>query len=666
MNRNRKSQQSSSDGEGRLRTRHVWNSHFPYDITPWYPLVLLVITFGVFSQNVFHEFTYDDQKAVLDDPRIWQWDIEAFVFPYGQFYWGLVVRPLTYMVDYSLFGLSPGGYHLHNLFWHSLCVVCVFFFLRKLTQEPTVSFFGALIFAIHPIHVEAVSNITNRKELLALAFLLMAFLCYIRFLEGATSGKWGWFFVGVLCWAIGLLSKQIVIVLPLLLVVYEFLLAPKDQRFLTKNIPLLLGILGVGILPLLWYALYVLDITEFQTSTSLSYTLKGYRGELTYFALVATSARAFWSYILLLVWPSGLCPNHLVDLSPSFLDLKALFAWSGLIAFIIIMFRLSNRRPVLAFGMFWFFISFIPISNWVPSSYILADRYMYMPSVGYCIILVTLSQAFYRWLVTARPRRAAVIASLLAAALTIGYTSTTLAYNQNWSNQKTIMDYMLRCNPLSPQAYNGLGIYYLKQGEYAKSVENFSRSIQLGHYTSYSNRGNAFYQLEQYQAALKDYNQAIAFKPHWGDPYNNRGTLFYEMGQYQAALKDYHQAIALKPYWGEPYFNRGILYLAQKKYDSAIKDFTEALNRFADQSRVFNARGLAYEKLNNWTKAQEDYAKAIGSDPSNGEAFFNLGRVQLHNDELEAAILSYQQSKELGWGKADEVLKVLRKKGYLQ
>ncbi|MDX1410723.1 MAG: tetratricopeptide repeat protein [Nitrospirales bacterium] len=666
MNRNRKSQQTSLKGKRRLQPRPVLNSYFPKDIPRWYPLLLIVITLGVFSQNVSHQFTYDDQKAVLNDPRIWQWDIEAFVFPHGEIYWGLVVRPLTYMVDYSLFGLSPGGYHLHNLFWHSLCVVCVFFFLKKLTQEPTSSFFGALIFAIHPIHVEAVSNITNRKELLALAFLLIAFLCYIRFLEGTTSGKWGWFSVGVLAWGIGLLSKQIAIVLPPLLVVYEFLLVPKDQRFLTKNIPLLVGIFGIGSLPLLMYALYVLDITDFQTSISLSYTLKGYRGDLTYLALIATSARAFWTYLQLLVWPSGLCPNHLIDLSPSLLDVKALLAWSGLIAFVMIMLRLSTRWPVLAFGMFWFFISYIPISNWVPSSYILADRYMYMPSVGYCIILAALGQRLYKWLVTTSPRRAAGISSLFAIALTIGYASTTLAYNQHWSNQKALMDYMLQCNPLSPQAYNGLGIYYLKLGEYAKAVEHFSQSIRLGQSSSYNNRGNAYYHLKQYQAALEDYNQAMALKPHWGDPYNNRGTLFYELGKYQAALKDYQQAITLNPYWGEPYFNLGILYLAQKKYAQAIEDFTKALNKMGDQSRVFNARGLAYEKLDNWTKAQEDYAKAIASDPSNGEAFFNLGRVQLHNDELEAAILSYQKSKDLGWEKADDVLKVLRKKGYLQ
>ena len=625
-----------------------------------------MLTLGVFSQNFFHEFTYDDQIAVLDDPRIWQWDIKGFVLPYGQFYWGLVVRPLTYMVDYSLFGLSPRGYHLHNLFWHLLCVVCVFFFLIKLTKGATVSFFGALIFAIHPIHVEAVANITNRKELLALAFLLIAFLCYIRFLEGHTSGKWGWFVVGVLCWGIGLLSKQVAIILPPLLITYEILFVPKEQRFLTKNIPILLGILGMGSLALLLYAHYVLDITDFDESTHLSHTLKGYLGELTYLGLVATSARAFWTYIALLIWPSGLCPNHLVDLSSSFLDLRTLLAWSGLIAFIILMFGLSSRWPLLAFGMFWFFISFIPISNWVPSSYILADRYMYMPSVSYCIILGTLGQAMYRWLLTTRPRKAAGIVSLLAAALTAGYASTTLAYNQNWGNQKTLMDYMLQCNPLSPQAHNGLGIYYLQQSEYAKAVKHFSQSIQLGHFISYNNRGNVYYQLGQYPAALKDYNQAIALEPYNGDAFNNRGTLFYEMGQNEAALKDYHHAIKLKPFWGEPYFNLGILYLAEKKYDLAIMNFTTSLGKMADPSRVFNARGLAYEKLNNWTKAQEDYTNATISNPTNGEAFFNLGRVQLHNDELGAAILSYQQSSELGWGKADDVLRVLRKKGYLR
>jgi tetratricopeptide (TPR) repeat protein len=665
MNRNRNSQRTQQEGEGRLRPRSVFNFEFSYDITRWFPLLLIVITFGVYFQNVFHEFTYDDQKALLDDPRIWQWDIEAFVFHRGH-RWPLVVRPLTFMVDYSLFGFSPVGYQLHNLFWHTLCVVLVFFLLKKLTQTDFFSFFGALIFAIHPIHVEAVSNITNRKELLALAFLLIAFLCYIRFLEENSSRKWGWFLAGVLSWGFGFLSKQVAIILPLLLVAYEFLLVHRDQRFLTKNIYLPLGLIGVGSFALILYAHYVLDITNFQASVPLSYTLKGYLGELTYLALVATSARSFWNYMQLLVWPSGLCPNHLVELSTSFLDLRALLSWFWLIAFMIIAMTVSKRWPVVAFGMLWFFISYIPISNWLPSAYILADRYMYMPSVGYSIVLVALGQFFFGWLLRTRPQRAIGIASFLAAALTVGYTSITLAYNGHWSNQETIMTYMLRCNPLSPQAYNGLGIFYIKQGLYEKAAQNFSRSIELGNLISYDNRGNAFYGMGNYQAALKDYNHVIALKPGWERPYNNRGTVFYEMGEYEAALKDYSHAISLNPGWGEPYLNRGILYLAQKKYESAVDDFTQALDKLADQSRVYNARGLAYEKLDNWTMAQEDYGKAISSNPSNAEAFFNLGRVQLHNDELDAAILSYKKAKKLAWGKAEDVLKVLRKKGYLQ
>jgi tetratricopeptide (TPR) repeat protein len=427
-----------------------------------------------------------------------------------------------------------------------------------------------------------------------------------------------------------------------------------------------LGLVGIGSLPVLLYAHFVLDITNFQTSKILSWTLKGYRGDLTYPALLATSARAFWNYLQLLVWPSGLCPNHLVDLSPSFFDLKALLAWIGLIAFMMIAFTVSNRWPLLAFGMLWFFISFLPISNWFPSAYILADRYMYMPSVGYCIVLVALGQIFFGWLLRISPERAVRITGILAAALTVGYTSIALAYNGHWSNQMTLMTYMLRCNPLSPQAYNGLGGYYLKQGLHSKAVENFSQAIELGSLESYNNRGNAFFQMGEYQAALKDYNHVIGEKPNWDRPYNNRGTLFYELEDYQAALKDYNYAISLSLRWGEPYLNRGILYLAQQKYEKAVQDFTQALKKYYDQSRIYNARGLAYEKLEDWTKAREDYDMAILSDPSNGEAYFNLGRVQLHNDELDAAIRSYKTAKELGWEKAEAVLKVLRKKGYLQ
>lgn len=631
MIRNQKTQRTLPEGEVGFRPPVGFNITIAHEITRWFPLLLIIISFGVYFQNVFHEFTYDDKIWVVGDPRIWQWDIKGFFFPGGN-RWPLVVRPFTFMIDYSLFGFSPVGFQLHNLFWHSLCVVLVFFLLKKLTQTAIFSFFGALIFAIHPIHVEAVSNITNRKELLALAFLLIAFLCYIRFLEEHSSRKWGWFLAAGLSWGLGLCSKQVTIILPLLLVAYEILLVHRDQRFLTKNIFLLLGIIGVGSLQLLLYAHYVLDITNFQTSVVLSYTLKGYLGELTYLALVATSARAFWTYIQLLVWPAGLCPSHVVDLSPSFLDFRALLAWCGLMAFIIITLQLSFRWPVLAFGMIWFLMSFIPISNWVPSAYILADRYMYMPSVGYCLVLVALGQALYGWLLTTRPQRAIAIAGFLAAALTVSYTSTTLAYNRNWSNQESLFTSMLRCNPKSALAHNGLGTFYFEKGMYGKAREHFSRSIALGFMEAYNNRGNAF----------------------------------YAMGEYQAALKDYNYVISLKPDWGKPYLNRGILSLAQKNYQSAVKDFTQALEKLPNQSRVFNARGLAYEKLGNWTKAQEDYTKAITSDPSNAEAFFNLGRVQLNNDELDAAILSYQKAKELGWEKADNVLKVLRKKGYLR
>jgi len=632
MSRNKKHQRRFHNGDAKVSPQIGFNLQFLYEIEHWYPLLLFVIAIGVFSPSIFMDFTYDDYLVVLDDPRIRQWDIGGYFTRDEQAPGSRLVRTISFMLDYALFGFSPAGYHIQNLFWHALCAVLSFFLLRKLTHQPTFSFFGTLIFAIHPIHVEAVANISNRKEMLGLAFLLMAFLAYIQFLEAKTDRRWIWLMIGALFWVLGLLSKQFTFVLPPLLVAYEYLIVPKEQRFLTKNTTLLLGLVAIGSLLLFLYAHFILNITNLTASQGLPISVRGYRGDLSYLSLIATSGRVFWTYIQLLVWPAGLCPDYVVDLSTSFLDLRVLLGWSGLIAFLIIIFRLSPRWPVVAFGMLWFFISFAPISNWVPSAYILADRYMYMPSVGYCIILVTLTQALYGWLSTTHPRRAVGITSVFTFALTIAYTSITLAYTPYWSNQQILHTYILQCNPESGKGYLGLGDVYFEQGMYDKARDYYSRAIEKRLPVAYNNRGNAF----------------------------------YELGEYEAALKDYNHAISLNPKGGGPYLNRGILSLAQKQYESAVEDFTQALKKFPNQSRPFNARGLAYEKLGNWTKAKEDYGKAISSDSSNGEAYFNLGRVQLHHDELGAAILSYQKAKALGWTRAEDVLQVLSKKGYLQ
>ena len=634
------------------------------ELERWYSLVLVVLTLGVFWPTVSMGFTYDDLVVVLDDPRIWQLDFWGLWFGNGQIIPKRQIRTLSYMLDYSLFGSVPAGYHLHNLFWHVLCVLLVFHLIKKLTHQPSFSFFGALIFAVHPIHVESVANITNRKEMLALAFFLVSFLSYTKFLEEKRARKWVWLLAGVVSWALAIYSKQIAIVLPLLLVVFEYIIVPKNHRFLTKNTAFLLILLGLGGGVLSLYVFVILDASIFTSSKFVSTGLNGYRGELTYFSLVFTSALVFWTYIQSLIWPLGLCPNYVVDLSSSLFDLQPLLAWLGLITYILIMLWLSTRWPLLAFGMIWFFISFIPLSNWVPSLYILADRYMYMPSVGYCIVLVALGQALYQWLITTQRRKAVGIGCFLAAVLAGAYTTNTLAYLPHWSQQQTLLTYMLQCNPESAQAYNGLGKDYFSQGRYGKAIEQFSQAIKLGHVHAYTNRGNAFYQLGEYRAALNDYTHAISQMPDEGKPYNNRGTVYYEMGDHQAALVDYHQAMLLKPNWGEPYVNRGILYLAQKQYDLAVYDFNKAVERSRDKSRIMNLRGLAHEKMGDWTTAQEDYQRAIAWEPSNAEAFFNLGRVQLHEGELEAAILSYQKSKELGWERAEDVLRVLRKKGY--
>ena len=492
--------------------------HWPTSVTRWFPCWLVVIALGVYSQTAFMDFTYDDYPVILEDSRITEFDFGSLLFRDGKFFLGRQVRTVTYMVDYALFGFSPMAFHLHNLFWFSLGVVLVYFFFRRITQNPTVSFVGSLIFALLPINVETVASVTNRKDLLALSFLLFGFLSYFQVLKSTGSKKWTWLGMVGITWVLSFFSKPVTIVFPLLLITYEWLLVPREQRFLTKNVFILFLLAGIGTIVVSLYAFFILDIFNFKTSSILSFTLKGYEGELTYLALVATSARTFWTYFQLVLVPIGLCPDHVVDLSPNFLEIRALVSWIALLSFLLSIFWISSSWPILAFGMVWFAITFLPVSNLAPISYALADRYMYIPSVGICLILTILVKELYERLRTTHRRVALPLSGALLTVLVFGYGGTTLAYLPNWRDGDSIFRFMMQCNPKSGRAHLGLGEVFFQRGMFTKAHHHFTQSIALGVLDGYNSRGATFEEMGKYEAALKDYNFVISQKPKWAIP----------------------------------------------------------------------------------------------------------------------------------------------------
>lgn len=587
---------------------------------------LMVFTLLLFAESLSADFTFDDRDMVVNNPEIQKgtfWDLVDFEDEY--YGWRRPLRRVTYMIDYSLFGTSPTGYHVHNLLWHLLSVGLFYILVRSLSKRVTIALPAALLFAIHPIHVEVVTNITDRKESLCMAFLLASFVSYHRFIQEGGRKRWAWLTGAAVTWILALSSKQVAIVLPLLLMTYEFLYVQKEKRFLIRNRLLVSGGVILGGALLLTYVFLVVDLENLRDSK----IFRGYRGELSLYSVAITSGRTFWRYVELLVWPSSLCPDHAVELSRSLFDPTTLLSWVGLISLMIVAFLIAHRTPLLAFGIFWFLISYLPISNLVPTSYILADRYMYIPSAGFCIILVCLGEKLYRKLHSVIPRYAIPLMAAVGGLLIGSYSLSAHSYNSYWTHERVLWHYTLGCNPQSFRAYSHLGVQHYREGTYPKAIEDLTKAIKLGYTDDYVNRGSAFLEMKNYEAAIADYNQAIASRPDWAKAYFGRGLVYFEMGRYEQAIDDYTQAIELQ----------------------------------ADYSKAYNNRGLAYENLNRRKEALENYVEATRLDPDNGAAHNNLGRALVYAGRFKEAIQSYQRAEQLGVPQATKILEILNKQG---
>jgi len=583
---------------------------------------LTVFTLFLFVESFSADFTFDDFINLVDNPQIHNWEFNLDPW----YRWHKHVRALTLMVDYSLFRDSPTGYHVHNFIWHVVSVVLFYVLVRVLSNRASIAFFAALLFTTHPIHVEAITNIANRKELLCMAFLLASCISYVEFTRRVGPQRVAWFIAAVVAWIIALFSKHVAIVLPLYLIAYEYLFVPQEKRFFPQN-PLLIG--GGFIMGTTLMIAFVLISAVNLEDLSDSLTFQGYTGEATLFSVAITSARMFWRYVGLLIWPGDLCPDHLVALSRSLLEPMALLSWVGLIAVVAVAFLLARRSPLLSFGIIWFLISFLPISNLVPTAYLLADRYMYIPSAGFCIVLVCLGDAMYQKLHGFKPRYAIPVIAVVGGLLIASYSFKTLSYIPDWKNERTLWHYTLGCNPQSFRAYNSLGFQYMKAGDYPKAIELLSKAIHFAYKGAYEHRGNAYLGMKNYEAAIQDFNHAIAARLDWDTIYYNRGSVYLEMGQYEKAIDDFSVAIDLKP----------------------------------DYSTAYNNRGLAYENLKRRDEALPDFFMATRLDPDNAAAHNNLGRALFYTGRLDEAIQSYQRAEQLGVPQTTKILELLNKKG---
>ncbi len=611
---------------------------------------------------------WDDDKYITDNPLIKSISWENISAIFTTLYIGAYtpVPLLSFMIEYRVSGLSPLLYHLINLLFHFASCLLVFVLVLHLCKNMKAALAIALLFGIHPLKVESVTWVTERKDVMYAFFYLAAIGLYIIY---ARRRNILYYVLMILAFLLSLASKPAAMTLPFILLLYDHFresrIAP--HAWLNK-IPLAAIAVVFGIIATIGQ--HTLDRTRVWSMQSL-------------FELPGVVGRELIFYMGKIFLPIKLsCLYPLIAPYKTFLPNAA--AALGIVVLIILVYLLFRYNRRIAYGVLFFLITILPALSVVRQGLPAADRFTYMPILGIILALAAACQYFGQRL-TRNPvlTRSLAIAALVVVTSLFGIV--TNARCRVWRTSLTLWNDALAKYPDLSIAYTNRGKYYLDTAQFKSALADLNNAITLdprnalafynrGHanynlglnnsaiedFTSalnldsnyaraYDSRGMVYTVTGNFDGALKDLNRAIAIFPHFAGAYNNRGLLYFDQRKFELALADFNRAIALNPGYLAAYNNRGMLYFNQRKYALSIADFTSALKLDPQCAEAFYNRGLVYQTRGDLALALADLSRAIYYNPSYGEAYRMRAYVFYQTGDIISARQDVEMMRRIGF-----------------
>jgi tetratricopeptide (TPR) repeat protein len=554
-----------------LQTKEEMNYHITEKQAPYLLVAILAVAFVLYYGTLHNDFIWwDDPQVVMANPDIsslrWENIRSMFTKSYVSMYQPLVT--LSFAIERALFGVDPRFFHLANLLFHLANIVLVYFVVRRLINHTPTALFAALIFAIHPMHVESVAWVTERKDVLYAFFYFLALLSYLRYADSQQARSY-WF--SLLWYTLSLLSKSAAVTFPvLLLLIHWYQQRPWTKSNLLRFLPFFLLALAAGIISLLT------QTPQGNTSFFESYTAID-RIFLAFYAI------AF--YALHYFAPVGLCVFH-----PFPTKVNGWLPWNyyvaplvviGLIALLFI--RWKDQR-MMKFALGFFFLHIVLYLHLFPvGSAVVAERYTYIAYIGLSIAVaqeaITIA-SHLQW------TKKTLVPILLI--ITILFSSITYSRVKVWNNTISLFDDAIKKTGLNETTGNMLCLGYLSEG-----IKKLNNADTLG--------------------ALSDFTKAIQYDSTYYGGYERRGRLLMKLKRYDEAQRDLSNLIETAPKdicTAEIFELRGLANLRLKMYDNALADFTQALSLDSLYSQAYANRGIVLINLNRNTEACADFQKA--------------------------------------------------------
>ena len=609
-------------------------------------LLLVVATFAVYWQVLDNDFVaYDDDvyvtenihvnKGVTFDGLTW-----AFTSSHSSNW-----HPLTWishMIDCQSYGLNPRGHHLTSLLFHVANTLLLLLILVRMTGALWQSSFVAALFALHPLHVESVAWVAERKDVLSTFFMMLTLWAYILYVKKGNIRR---YLLVVLFFVLGLMSKPMLVTLPFILLMLDFWpLGRLCHIHETRNV-----ITGqhtderLGILRLLWEKVPFFALAV--ASSVVTFIVQERSGAVKLLETYSIQTRiinafvAYIEYIVNMIWPVELAVLY-PHPGNSLLLWKGVVAGLALVLITILVIRKARKIPYLAVGWLWYVVTLIPVIGIVQvGAQAMADRYTYITLIGLFIIIAWgAKDLLSRWLY-----RKICLGTLAAIVLPV-LIILTWKQVQYWENSNTLFKHTLKHTSNNYVIYNNQGIVLREQGRTEEAIKHYLQALRSnpGYALAHNNLSNAYYELGMHKEAIGSYKQAIRINPDYAAAHLNLGNAYYESGMHKEAIDAFKHVIRINPDDADAHNYLGVAYVKTGKRKEATEAYKQALRINPDDAQTHYNLGVAYGALGKYKEAAEAFQQAIRIDPDYAGAHYNLGYAYVLSNDRDSALEQYK------------------------
>ena len=589
--------------------------------------LVALITFAAFLPALGADFvTWDDNRNFLDNPAYRGLGWLQLRWMWTSFHMGHYI-PLTWMtlgLDYVLWGMNPTGYHLQNLVLHAMNAVLVYLLARRIlaavgSEHPESANGGltapaavaALLFAIHPLRVESVAWITERRDMLSLLFCLTTVLLYLHHVRDA-GGARRWYVLSLVTFVCALLSKATSVSVPVVLLVLN--VYPLRR----------MGVRGAGRVPVHRVVLELLPFGVLAVATSvLSIVALEPPAQLSLGAKLAVSAYSLTFYLWKTLVPTRLAP--LYEMPKSVEPFALRYVLSSVVVLAITGGAIAARRrwPGLTTAWLVFLLVLLPMLGVVQNGpQIAADRYTYHAAPALAILG---GGGLWRWRAAPNVARLSVAAVVLALLGVLTWRQTEV-----WHDSERLWAQVLRVDSTSSVAQIAMGDLLIAQNRLDEAADHYARGVALdtAFAIGFNNLGVVLARQGKLTEATERYARAVALRPDYADAHNNWGIALSQQGDFAGAVEHFQRAIALDPSNADAEVNLGNAFVRQQRVDSALAHYERAASVRPTDAAAYLNWGVALAQLGRMTDAIARFRQALAIDPGNADARSYLQRAE--------------------------------------